>query len=423
MIIPIYAKLLYFGFSILLLFYAVFRPKAAPFIFSWSIALNIFPFIFSPHYSQVEARFLGMPLSYMPMISATFGLIILNGLKFRRQDRVWFAVMVAFLGYILITTFLLREFSATSLVYFLGWPFNLFLFLVAANYFYRLESPGVAKKVIVKLVVILLLGCLIGLFRYFTDITYDANFLPFMNRGPVAILMIIVTPLMFYLHSIKYITTQLLILSWILIFITFLYLFTRIGLFAFIFSSVLYLFSISKKGKLIGVLILIGVFVVYLSGVADVMFNRFATMPDTLSRIQAGTMDGEAYDYRRFILVNAAIDIIKENFWLGTGVGLENYINELKRIVPNFATHYGKSHNFYLSYFAELGFIGFSMLLLLLVGVYRKVRQVLAMKIAFVTMAIFMMVSEYILFPELWFFFGMLAGMSAMIAKKVKIDA
>ena len=415
--IPLFAKLLYLGVSFLLFFYVVIKPKAAPFVFSWAIAINIFPFVFSPHYDADVARVASIPLSYLPMIASATALIFVNGLRFRTKDRAWLGLAILFIAYTFITTFLLHDFSAKSLVYFLGWPFNFFLFLTATSYFSKLKSAEVANKVILKLVVILLLGCLVGLFRYFTSITFDANFMPFMNRNTTATIIVMVSPLIFYLHFISYINTRILIVIWLLFFVTFLFMLTRTGMLAFILATSFYAFSVSKRGVLIGSIVLVGIVGVYLSGFADAMFDRFASMSTTLSDFQSGRLGADDQDFRRITLFNSAISIIKENFFFGTGVGVENYLNELKRVEPNLPTHYGKSHNFYLSYFAELGLIGFSLLLFLLVGIYRKIRSILAMKISFITMAIVMLVSEYILLPELWFFFGMLAGLSAMLAK------
>src|SRR5690606_12640303 len=75
-----------------------------------------------------------------------------------------------------------------------------------------------------------------------------------------------------------------------------------------------------------------------------------------------------------------------------------------------------KAHNFYISYFAELGVVGFSLLMLILYLVSRKLYPLSsrhkAFKVSFLAMALMMTMNEYILMPEIWFFYGMLAGMS-----------
>ena len=114
------------------------------------------------------------------------------------------------------------------------------------------------------------------------------------------------------------------------------------------------------------------------------------------------------------MLILSAIEIIKNNFWFGTGIGLENYRNAFHKYV-SFYHHDSKAHNFYLSYFAELGVFGFILLILILGVLYKKLsknKTHIAFRISFIGIAFMMTMNEYIGLPELWFFYGILIGVS-----------
>src|SRR5690606_13862209 len=75
-----------------------------------------------------------------------------------------------------------------------------------------------------------------------------------------------------------------------------------------------------------------------------------------------------------------------------------------------------KAHNFYLSYFAELGLSGFALLLAILQRVYAGLpplsSRFRAFRVCFLVMALMMTMNEYILLPELWLFFGLMNGIA-----------
>ena len=125
-------------------------------------------------------------------------------------------------------------------------------------------------------------------------------------------------------------------------------------------------------------------------------------------------LDSSMGDYNRIMLLTIAFEIIKHNFWFGTGSGLENY-REAFHKVSNY-THDSKAHNFYVSYFAELGLIGYCILMVILVLIYKQLAPMnskyRAFRVAFWVIAIMMTMNEYILLPEIWFYFGMLSGIS-----------
>ena len=65
--------------------------------------------------------------------------------------------------------------------------------------------------------------------------------------------------------------------------------------------------------------------------------------------------------FQRFELWKAAIEIIKDNFWIGVGTGdmVTVYDKQLKEMKSDLAGQKLRSHNQYLSIFSALGLIGF----------------------------------------------------------------
>ena len=111
--------------------------------------------------------------------------------------------------------------------------------------------------------------------------------------------------------------------------------------------------------------------------------------------------------------------VIKDNLLLGTGLGMNNYGIAFNKAVSN-SFDIAKAHNFYLSYLAELGIIGFIILFVFFQKVYSKLppynSKYKAFKVCFISLALMMTMNEYILLPEIWFLFGMLIGISKKLS-------
>mgnify|MGYP000022305746 CR=1 FL=1 len=126
--------------------------------------------------------------------------------------------------------------------------------------------------------------------------------------------------------------------------------------------------------------------------------------------------------HNRNMLLLSALDIVKNEFWFGTGIGLDNY----RKAFHKHSMYYkdSKAHNFYISYLAELGFFGFVMLLIILKNIYQKLskdRKFYSFRISFLSISIMMFFNEYIGTPELWFFYGMLIGTCYSFESKKKM--
>ena len=163
----------------------------------------------------------------------------------------------------------------------------------------------------------------------------------------------------------------------------------------------------------------------YVTGLGGNLFDRLNDASISISAVLSGDeFSRDTKDYTRVMLVRSAIDIIQERFWFGTGLGVSNYQKAFDEIVVGYH-HHSKAHNFYLSYFAELGFTGFTILIIIFYNFYKLLpplsSPLRAFRVSFLVIAVMMLMNEYILIPELWFFFGMLIGIYSSSLKKVKL--
>ncbi len=404
---------IYYIFLILLLIcYLLLMHEQRPFAFAFSVIINVFPLMFLPYFGMDMARILGIPLSYLPIFSIVIFYFIMYRLKIIKGDFLWILFCLLFIVYITMTSFI-NEISILTLIYYISWPINFFIFLQARSYYSSVNSYLIPKLIKI-LIYIIALGCIVGLIRYNIGISQDANFMPTMNRNGVVIFLIINTPLVFYLRDIKFISKINFFLIWILISVTLFSIQSRSGLICFAFVTLIYHFRFRYFIYIIFFIIIS--FALLSFSFTDNSTQRLILTIETIQKlIDEGDPNQDETDYARAMLLKSAMIIIKENFWLGTGVGLDNYRTSFHHLITEYARD-SKSHNFYLSYFAELGIIGFSILLIILYGVFKKIscrdKMSFAFRIAFLGTALNMTMNEYILMPELWFFFGMLSGFS-----------
>lgn len=400
--------------SSFLFFYSISSDKNASVSFGYALAFNIFPLFWLPQYSMDLARLGGIPLAYLPIISAGFALVFKSGLKLKVSHLPMVTVALLFLIYSFITTLLVHGITLKNFSYWFAWPLNLLIFFGAVSFFSKLDSFR-QHKVIKSTAIILILGCFVGLCRYFSGISTDANFMPVVNRNGTVVFIVMIVPLLFFLYSYKVISKSFFISSFVVVFSCLLFMLSRSGLLGFLFGVLFYYTRFSYKNILKIFSILTIVIIVVSTGVAEKSFKRFENTVNTVNILSKGEQfDSGMSDYKRVMLMKRAVSIIENNFWFGTGLGLENYRKAFHK-VSNYH-HDSKAHNFYLSYFAELGFLGFSILSTFLALVYRNLANLnssfRAFRVSFWVIALMMTMNEYILLPELWFFFGMLVGIS-----------
>lgn len=397
-----------------LFLYAVWTPRNALRAFPIGIALNVFPLALLPYFSMDTARLGGLPLVYLPITAVGLALIAQNGTRVPRRHAVMYVLACIYLIYTFCNTVLAHGASSSNLIYWLAWPLNLAMFIATASLVGRME-PEFLDRVLNRCVMLMVAAALVGLARFAFGISTDANFMPVMNRNGTVVLITLLFPLVFHVHHVQRKSTAWLLFcaGTIALCVTLTY--SRSGLIGLAAGALLYYGRLSLMGLLkTGACVL--VLALFLSsGVAERTTERLATTDTVVSALIEGReLDPSMSDRNRLHLVNAALATADEHFWFGTGLGMENYREGLRE--AGHGQLRSKAHNFYISYFAELGLVGFVLLLATLQRIYAGLPPLnspyRAFRVSFLVMALMMTMNEYILLPELWLLFGMLAGMS-----------
>ncbi|NYT62137.1 O-antigen ligase family protein [Alcaligenaceae bacterium] len=405
--------------SLALFLFAVCSNKNALHAFGYGIALNIFPLATVPAMSMDLARIAGMPLAYLPITCAGLALAVRNYGRLPRSYRLLLALSVIYCIYAFFTTVILGGATAPNLAYWFAWPLNFLIFFSAAAFFSRTDTAS-ANKVIKSTVMILVFGCLVGLGRYALGISIDANFMPVVNRNGTVVFIVMIFPLLFYIYKEERKSAWWLLFCITCIGLTLSLTFSRSGLIGLLAGIFLYYMRFTLAGILKLAAAVLVITAITFSGVADQSMQRLASVSTTTKMLMHGEdMNNSMSDYNRVMLLKGAIATAKDNFWFGTGLGLDNYRKGFRKVSDYVRD--SKAHNFYISYFAELGIIGFGLLLTILFLISRKLYPLSsphkAFKVSFLVIAIMMTMNEYILLPEIWFFFGMLAGMSSITGR------
>lgn len=405
-------QLYYLAVSTALFFYSLHRPQNALRAFVIAIASNIFPLAPVPYMDMDIARLGGLPLVYLPATAVGLALAMRNGLHLPRRLLSLYVLAGIYLIYTLCNTVLLRGTSGANIVYWMAWPLN-FLLLIAAAATASRFSEAFLNRVLLGCVWVLVAACVVGLARYAVGIGSDANFVPLMNRNGTVFLVALLFPLVFHVHA-----TQRKSRMWLagcvsIIALCVVLTYSRSGLIGLMAGTLLYYWRFTLVGmlKLGAAVLVIGIFLQ--SGIAERSTERLMAAGNTVQAMLHGQeVDRSVGDHNRVRLVNSAIATAKEHFWFGTGLGMQNYREGLTRAGLGNVT--SKSHNFYLSYFTELGLVGFLLLLAILQRIYAHLPSLgshqRAFRVSFLVTALMMTMNEYILLPELWLLMGLLMG-------------
>jgi O-antigen ligase len=157
-----------------------------------------------------------------------------------------------------------------------------------------------------------------------------------------------------------------------------------------------------------------------------VRLDKLRRIGDTLA-IWTGGGEINRFDLHRQAMAQGAQEVIRDHLVLGTGLGRENYLNALRHTTVHVGKGrlgYAVAHNLYLTYFAQLGLVGFLMLLLFfaVVGLelwrahrlveHPSTRTLLSAGIAgHVAILVMFSGNEYIIAPFPWWFWGLALGM------------
>ncbi len=404
----------YLATSAALFLYAIYTPRRALRAFLIGIGLNIFPLAALPYMNMDVARFGSMPLVYLPMTAVGLAIILRNGFSFPKRFRPLYALIAVFLVYIFCNTILARGFSVSNLAYWLAWPLNFLMFLATASLVARM-NPAFVARLLDRVVMLLVAASLVGLARFASGFEPDANFIPLMNRNGTVVLIALLFPLVFHVHETQGKSRTWLLVCAGIIALGVLLTFSRSGLLGLLAGTALYYLRFSFAGMLKFSAALLVVALLLASGIAERTTERLLSTGRTVAALLEGRqIERSVSDHNRVLLVNGAIANGREHFWFGTGLGMENYRAGLRKASPFPVT--SKAHNFYLSYFAELGLFGFALLLAILQRIYASLpplsSRFRAFRVCFLVMALMMTMNEYILLPELWLFFGLMSGIA-----------
>ncbi len=407
-------KLYFLGAAGVLFFYALHRPQNAVRAFVLAMGTNVFPLFALPYMDMDIARLGGLPLVYLPGTAVGLALALRNGVRLPRRHLSLYVLMGIYLIYTLCNTVLMRGVSATNLMYWLAWPLNFVLLIAMAATVARF-SETFMNRVLEACVMVLVAACGVGLLRYATGIGSDANFIPLMNRNGTVFLVALLFPLVFHVHAARGKSRLWLATCVSVIALCVVLTFSRSGLLGLMAGTILYYWRFSLMGllKLSVAVVVIALFLQ--SGVAERSTERLLMAGQTLSAMMEGReVDNTVGDHNRVVLVNSALATAKEHFWFGTGLGMENYREGLRR--AGLGTVTSKSHNFYLSYFTELGVCGFLLLLAVLQRIFASLPSLgssqRAFRVSFLVTALMMTMNEYVLLPELWLLTGLMMGMA-----------
>ena len=407
-------SLAFISFSILLFILSISSNKWILHGFSLATFINIVPFFWLPYVGMDSARFYGIPLSYIPYISIGLAYVFRTRLVIQKRDIDLVIMASIFLVYLFFQSFFRDGVTTTTAIYFLSWPLN-FLFLISTLTFFSKLPSCVTNNVIISSTTIFFIGAIIGIFRYLTGINDDANFMPFVNRNGTVVIVVMVMPMFYYLYQNYQISITRFFAVLLTMFSCLLLIFSRSGLLGFIFTIVYVFFKIKSKNIIIIFLCCISFASIALfTPSSNYLILRFDRSIDTVQMVfNNKTIDSNMSDYNRIMLFKSAIEISKNNLFFGSGLGLENYRREFSKYSNH--THNSQAHNFYLTYFAQLGFVGFSMLMFFFYLLYKKIqkgKKNKPIKAVFWTIALMMTMNEYIIFPEIWLFIGMIIGLS-----------
>ena len=398
--------------------FALYSPRRAVLAFAVAIGLNIFPMAVIPYMNMDIARVGNMPLVYLPATAVGLALILRNGLHFPRRFLGLYVLVGIYLVYTLCNTLLLRGWSASNIAYWLAWPLNFLVFIATARLAAGLE-PAFLDRLLHHLVMVLVAASLVGLGRYASGFEPDANFIPLMNRNGTVVLIALLFPLVLHVHQAQSKSMLWLVFCGGTIALCVAMTFSRSGLIGLLFGLILYYGRFSLMGMLKFSLAALAIVLFLASGVTERTTERLMLTGRTISALASGEeIDRSVGDRNRALLVQGAIDTAKQHIWLGTGLGMENYRAGLQRSSP--LPLNSKSHNFYLSYLAELGVLGFALLMAILHRIYTYLPPLnsrwRAFRVCFLVTAIMMTMNEYILLPELWLFFGLLTGIARQLS-------
>lgn len=349
------------------------HPKSLSIIHILSFTFIVFAFL---PFSSGDIRLFGIPLAYIPMIFIFIGLILYHLIKRLPilLTKILYLPLFLLIVFISLNPLWVIDLKSWFIYYFMFivYIFGLLSFVSYAKYS-KLDMLDFTNKYIFLLVIVaiialiklpLILSGLVGKFQ-FTDL--GLNPFSFMNKNFAIFMYVPFLSIAFF----NYYKSQTTKSFWIfiVIFTTSYLIFSRSGMAAATFSviSTFSFLLLNKYYKNINQKILIylsSFIVIIMIFLGDVIVSKFELMLNVFN-ILFGHIEVGGHDHHRTLIKEAALSIFKQNMFIGSGLGIENYVYYYpKGLFENDSKYlYTVAHNLYLTYSAQLGIVGFSILL------------------------------------------------------------
>ena len=426
---------IYIALSVALFLYAIRDDRSALFAYAVAIALNIFPVVSLGYLGMTEMRFMRVPIAYFPITAAVLATFWRGGIgPGHPRLRRLFILCAVFLVYLPIQTFVLSDARdwRSFVPYYTMWVVNIGVVFPLTRIAARMGREEMLRACRVMIGVVWA-GTVAGLVRHAAGLYVGANFMPLMNPNGTVIVVVMTWPLLLMCRDMRRIPKWLFYAALVSLPLCSLLITSRMGFFGtWAALGAYYWFRKRRVGlahvvRYVGALALLGV-------VGWAILASPAGRPLRVRVLQSWAsigmlsdleyLDHSVADYRRANLFYMSTEVVRENLLWGTGVGLENYVDELDRLFL-FNTDRAKPHCFYLSGLAELGIFGFAMCLLILYGIWRGLAPArpereqgsdatlvsACFRSVFVAVIVMFVINEYVGYSVIWAFFGMGLGM------------
>jgi len=379
----------------------------------------------------------GIPVEYLPLLcilgSGIIASVIRGDLSLRNLPSPLVVLASGIALYMLISIYWVSDRSS--------WFISsiMFLFYIIALF---AMIGSLSKKLIdfqLKLINLLLLATtlfgLVGIVR-FTIWTgrYLGDFSPVTQyRSSEITILLLLIPVAFSLYfqsrQIKFLASTIILSSAVILS------FSRTGFIGLSLSMAIVIFIVIRafsfaraSAKL---MVLLSVFLIVFSVSYLVVGNPILERIESITLVQRIWFDDDltlsAQGGRRHALQAQAIAVFRQSPWLGAGPG--NYLNSLDTTDPYLQA---RSHNFYLSYLAEFGLIGFiplaGFIFYLTYFLWNNAikttdKNLRLISLSFATgqtsLLVMLLAQEFISSPYIWFYWG-LATAYVISAEKAK---
>lgn len=285
------------------------------------------------------------------------------------------------------------------------WTLNIMVLGYFVNHKDIHQFTDIGSKILTLLAITSLILYLIGYnsTSHIYGVSLDKNFLVYLNLPFIYLSYLYRFKLRFYILTIA----TLLLMSRTFYVMVLIY---------FIFSFLMN-FSIKQIGYAIFIGFSIPIFIFYVIPSDSFLITRITNGIELVSSITELIKDPSNYafiseglgDRRRFLLFAGNLQILKDTFPFGTGIGIQNYLSNMPNdLVRDLSGRPARAHNFYLSYLAEMGIWFFGLIYLLLKPFLINKKHLPI----FMSLMAGLAFNEFITTPYFWMFIGLLINLS-----------